>query len=227
MFQFPGLKSDYDQMQLLDYSSIFPFIKPGIFRGLNITWVLKFKMISIKLRPLFSKLLRFFSKNVFRLRWTQVFILWNILQDFSRKFSPQFRLGRGRLLWLVSRGRACRRPAPPSALYSEGRLPVWVPGPGTSSACPPRPRSHRAAGWTSCSPDPPGRTNQERELSSLAIWLDRRGGRRGSPGGSWCPPAWSEHRTCPWRKPRSTGSRSTGRRSPPPGGRRWPACWFL
>lgn len=64
--------------------------------------------------------------------------------------------GRSRLLWLVSRDTACWRPAPPLVLYSAGTLPVWARARGTSSTSQRRPRIHRAAGWTSCSPDPPG-----------------------------------------------------------------------
>lgn len=48
-----------------------------------------------------------------------------------------------------------------------------------------------------------------------------------SPSGSWCPPVWSERRTCPWRTPHSTGNRSTVRRSRRPGDQRWPACRYL
>lgn len=48
-----------------------------------------------------------------------------------------------------------------------------------------------------------------------------------SPWHSGCPLAGSACGTCPWSTPRSTGSRSTVRRSPRPGGQRWQACWSL
>lgn len=90
--------------------------------------------------------------------------LFNMLQFFSRKTQSEVLCeicglllgGRSRLLWLVSRDTACWRPAPPLVLYSAGTLPVWARARGTSSTSQRRPRIRRAAGWTSCSPDPPG-----------------------------------------------------------------------
>lgn len=90
--------------------------------------------------------------------------LFNMLQFFSRKTQSEvlceicgLLLGwRSRLLWLVSRDTACWRPAPPLVLYSAGTLPVWARARGTSSTSQRRPRIRLAAGWTSCSPDPPG-----------------------------------------------------------------------
>lgn len=74
------------------------------------------------------------------------------------------RRGWSQLLWLVSRDMVCWRPAPTLVLCSVGRLPVWVPARGTSSASQRRPLSRRAAGWTSCSQDPPGGPIREEKL---------------------------------------------------------------
>lgn len=169
------------------------------------------------------------------------FILWSTLGrflQFSRKLQSMGVMratggGGGAELWLVSRDTACRHPAPLLSLCSAGRPPAWAPARGTFSASLKRPGSRRAAGWTSCSPDPPGgpiRTWQldirfhSRLQDALHANAWRCSSWNSSPWGSWCPPAWSERRTCPWRTPHSTGSRSTERRSRPPGDRRWPAC---
>lgn len=58
-------------------------------------------------------------------------------------------------LGLINRHREFLFPDPRLVLYSGGRLPAWAPAPGSSGACPPRPRSHQAAGCSSCSLVPP------------------------------------------------------------------------
>lgn len=116
--------------------------------------------------------------------WTVLFTGFSVehFTIFSRKSQSvlsyvsrlEARRGWSQLLWLVSRDMVCWHPAPPLVLCSTGRLPVWVPAQGISSASRRRPLSRRAAGWTSCSRDPPGGPIREEKLWMCQMILRER-----------------------------------------------------